>query len=497
MKILNATQIRELDSFTIEHTPIASIDLMERAAKACAEKIIALSDFDSRFIVVCGNGNNGGDGFAIARILHQAGLQVVCICFDGNLSDDNSKNKQRYNELNGSQVISYHTKETHDLSAFTHIIDALLGSGLNRSAEGEMASCISWINEQKLVRIAIDVPSGFSGDTPLDSGSQIVRAHHTLCFHSPRLAFFFPESFLYVGKWHVLDIDLLEPESISTPHYAVHYGDVCQFLPPIHPFAHKGTQGHALLIGGSYGKTGAILLSAKASLRSGAGLVSVFAPKSSYHILQTALPEAMFIPSEADLFVSGLPKDLPYQAIGFGPGAGLAEPSASALKLLIQQWKGPLVIDADGLNILAENKTWLSFLPPFTILTPHPKEMERLCGQWNNGFEQLELAKAFCNKYRCILVMKGAYTAITLPDGSVYFNTNGNPGMATGGSGDVLTGIISGLLARGLKPYAAAILGVYIHGLAGDFAAVAKSMDALKSGDIIEFLPQAWKHLRD
>jgi NAD(P)H-hydrate epimerase len=260
-------------------------------------------------------------------------------------------------------------------------------------------------------------------------------------------------------------------------------------------YDHKGTFGHALLIAGSYGKMGAAILTAKACLRSGVGLVHAHIPKAGYEIMQTAVPEAMLSMDRYDHYFSALPELDMYHAVGAGPGLGMEKQSQMALKLLIQECQQNMVFDADALNILAENKTWLPFLPQGTILTPHPKEFQRLAGHWKDDFEKLDILRNFCSKYHVYLVLKGAHTATCFPDGKIYFNSTGNPGMATAGSGDVLTGMITGLLAQGYTPGQAAVIGVFIHGLAGDLAMKEKGMESLIAGDIIEHLGRAFREV--
>ena len=304
-----------------------------------------------------------------------------------------------------------------------------------------------------------------------------------------------PENDRFVGRWHVLDIGLHHDylNSVEVNNFYITKNDIRGLILPRKKFSHKGTFGHGLLIAGSYGKTGAAILAAKAALRSGLGLLHVHIPKSSYEIMQTAIPEAMLSIDRYDNYFSEVPDLSLYNAIGIGPGIGKQHQSQMALKLLIQEFQHPIVFDADALNILSENKTWLSFLPPNSILTPHPKEFERLTEKWSNDFEKIEIQRNFAKKYNVIVVLKGAHTSICLPSGKCYFNSTGNPGMATAGSGDVLTGIITGILTQRYSPEKAAVLGVYLHGLAGDFAKKQNGENALIAGDIIDNIAAAFK----
>jgi hydroxyethylthiazole kinase-like uncharacterized protein yjeF len=364
--------------------------------------------------------------------------------------------------------------------------------------ENDIAGIIQELNKLPNFKIAIDVPSGFFADAPMPYKAVALQANVTLCFHAPRLMYLFAESEKWVGEWQVLDIGLKVNE-LATSQAAVLgtyvytlQNDLIAMLPYKSNFAHKGTNGHALLVGGSKGKMGSVVLAAKACLRSGTGLCSAYIPANANMILQTAVPEAMIFESESEWQVSGSFNAEHFSAIGFGPGAGKHEETAKLLKFLIQTVNGNLLIDADGLNIVAENPTWLSFLPNNTVLTPHPGELDRICGKANSGFERLENARNLSMKTGAVVVLKGAYTAVCSPSGAIYFNSTGNNGMAKGGSGDVLSGIITAILAQGLSALNAARLGVFVHGLAGDIAAEEFGKIAMNAGDIVKALPAAW-----
>jgi len=379
------------------------------------------------------------------------------------------------------------------------IIDAIFGSGLSKPIEGFAAEVIRLINDTNSTRIAIDIPSGLYADqhSALPKAA-IVKADYTLTFQYPKLSFLFAENEHYVGKWIVLPIGLMDEATKDKEirNFTIDRADAFSLLKSRTQFSHKGHFGHALLIAGSYGKTGAAVLAAQAALRSGAGLVTAHLPASSRQIMQTAAPEVMVSIDNNDRFISHHPDLSLFNTIAIGPGLGLAKETQQALKLLIQNATVPLLFDADALNILAENKTWISFIPPLSIFTPHPKEFERLFGKFANAFERNKRQIEFSVMHRIYIVLKGAFTSISTPDGKCFFNTTGNPGMATGGSGDVLTGVILGLLAQGYHPQEAAILGVYLHGLAGDIASKDKSQEAMIAGDITENLGAAFKKIR-
>ncbi|HMC96298.1 MAG TPA: NAD(P)H-hydrate dehydratase [Flavobacteriales bacterium] len=381
------------------------------------------------------------------------------------------------------------------------IIDSIVGTGLNSPLIGPMADVVRWINGSGRPVVALDVPSGlFTEDNRANDPKHIVKATLTITFEEPKLAFFLAENADHVGDWEVVPIGLDRPflEDQRTIHRLIERSDVIGFLRPRARFAHKGTFGHALVVAGGSGHAGAAVLATRAALRSGAGLVTTHVPGTCEPIVQVLAPEAMCSADPSDEAVTTLPKVGNFSAIGIGPGLGMAPDTALVIKRLLQDRPAPLVIDADALNILAQEPTWLAFLPPGTILTPHPKEFDRLAGRsLGSGYERLELAREMALKNRCVVVLKGAWTAICDPLGQVFFNPTGDPGMAKGGSGDALTGLLTGLLAQGYPPLPAALLGVYLHGLAGDIAAHGLGMDGMTVGDLIEALPRAWQALRD
>ena len=500
MKILQVEKIREADLFTIHNEPIADIDLMERAANACFYWLVANIAGHKKIKVFCGTGNNGGDGFAIARLMALKGYTTEVFLFGlpEFLSQNCRTNYERLSEM--TSAVCTLCDDISGLTAFHPeediIIDALFGSGLSRPVTGFLAEVISFINDQHSIKISIDVPSGLFCDETMANHKNpaIVHADHTLTFAPPKLAFFFPENDFYVGNWILLDIGILKAfiERTETPNFYTTTEDCKKILKKRDTYAHKGTFGHAFLICGSKGKMGAAVLGAKACLRSGAGLVTVHIPSSGNFILQTAIPEAMIsLDSDENIF-SESPDLSSYSALAIGPGLGQADATQRALKLLIQNSTIPLILDADAINILGENKTWISFIPKGSIFTPHPKEFERLVGKSSNDFDRNRIQREFSIKYGVYVVLKGAHTAISTPEGSCYFNMTGNPGMATGGSGDVLTGILAGLKAQGYTSLETCLLGVFIHGLAGDLAAQELGQEALIAGDIIQYLGHAF-----
>lgn len=501
MKILPTASIKLLDAGTIENEPIASIDLMERAARALAEAISTRWNTSTTFTLFAGPGNNGGDALAVARLLAEDGYRTETYLFNikGNLAPDCAANKERLAQTPGAVLHEVTSQFTFPkLRAEDVIIDGLFGSGLNKPLAGGFAGVVNCINASPAKVISIDIPSGLMGeDNSYNIPSAIVRADLTLSLQLPKLSFLFAENAKFVGEWQLLDIGLDRDtlEALPTEYCLTERTDVTPLLKPRKRFAHKGDFGHALLIAGSQGMAGASILAAKACLRSGVGKLTVHVPFLNNAIVQAAVPEAM---TETDLsdtcFAAPVDTD-DYAAVGIGPGLGRSPETVSALLDQLDGCQTPMVVDADALNILGENRSYLSRLPKGSILTPHPAELERLTGKCLNSYERLQRARELAANANVHIILKGAYTAVISPDGNCRFNPTGNPGMATAGSGDVLTGIVSALLAQGHEAAEAALLGTYVHGLAGDMAARKYGERSMTAGDIIECLPSAWQEL--
>lgn len=495
LKILSAQQIKELDQFTIEHEPIVPIDLMERACNAFVNWFVQRFTPEKKIGIVCGTGNNGGDGLGIARILNERGYQMKVWIVKGEVKETESF---KINLKRISQIPLFEIAKESDRGLFGAcdvLIDSVFGSGLSRPPQGIYAQVISCINQTDALKIAVDIPSGLFADA--HSEESIVKADHTVSFQLPKLSFMFPENHKYVGEWHLVNIGLNKDfiDQSLTQYSYIEAKSVKKIIRPREKFSHKGTYGHALLISGSFGKMGACVLAAKAALRSGLGLLTVHLPSSGLSIVQTSVPEAMASTDNEEKIFAHLPENLDYSAIGIGPGLGTDRVTTKAVATVLKNFRKPMVIDADALNILSSNKELINLIPEGSILTPHPKEFERLAGSWKNDFERLELLKKFSSKIKSVVVLKGAHTSIATPDGKVFFNSTGNPGMAKGGSGDVLSGIITGLLSQGYSSVDGAILSVYVHGLAGDLAAVDLGITSIMATDLIEFLPYAFKKI--
>ncbi len=501
MQIFTGTQIQDWDKYTIEHEPIHSIDLMERAAKAITEAIIKRWDDTRTFIVFAGPGNNGGDALAVARMLADKDYQVEVYLFNttGRLSDNCVKNIQL---LRNTKKVKKFTEvkqnfEPPHLDERTIVIDGLFGSGLNKPLQGGFASLVKYINASAAFVVSIDMPSGlFTEDNTANIRQNIMRADLTLTLQQKKLAMFLADNEPFLGEIEVLDIGLSAEYVRRTPatFHLLENRDVANMLRPRSKFSHKGTMGHALLFVGSYGMAGAAILSAKATLRSGAGKVTVHTPLCNNDILQVSVPEAVLQHDAEDTFISHNADTDDYDAVAIGPGIGQNEDTAIAMMSQIRRTQCPMVLDADALNILAQHKTWLNQLPADLIMTPHPAEFDRIEGRMSNGsYDRLAKARKMAEDLKSYIVLKGHYSALCCPDGETIINSTGNAGMATAGSGDVLTGIITGLLARGYTRRSACILGMYLHGLAGDIAAEEIGEESLIASDIIKMLPEAFK----
>jgi NAD(P)H-hydrate epimerase len=501
MKLFTCTQIAEIDQLTMKLEPISSVDLMERASGQIAEWIIRRVETDREIYVFAGPGNNGGDALVITRLLAWRNFRctVWLADFGRTISDDHASNLQRLKDQDKVLIKTINSGDSiPNIPTNTLIIEGLFGSGLNKPLSGLAKSIIERINKSGVTVISIDMPAGLFGeDNSANDTSAIIRANHTLTFQFPKLSFFFPENDQFVGEWEVLSIGL-HPEAIlrtESVFFSLNKTLISGILKKRDKFSHKGIFGHALLIAGSYSKMGAAVLASKACLRGGVGLLTSHIPQRGYEIIQNSVPEAMISIDPSETVFSEVPDLSPFSAVGIGPGLDKKSETQLALKTLLRAKPNKLVIDADALNILSENQDWCSHLPEKSILTPHPKEFERLAGPSANSFDRLQKQLQFSVRYQVIVVLKGAHTCITFPDSSAYFNSTGNPGMATAGSGDVLTGIILGLLAQSYSPEDAALIGVYLHGLAGDLAAARWSEHALIAGDIVDQMGNAFLQL--
>ena len=503
MKIFPTNIIKKLDDFTIKSEGIQSIDLMERAAQGLTDAFVSRWNNDRPIIVFAGPGNNGGDALAMARMLSEKGYDIEVFLFNtkGALSEDCAINKDLIQYISNIKFHEITSQFTPPQLTIDHIvIDGLFGSGLNKALSGGFAAVVKHINASASTIVSIDIPSGLMGeDNTFNIRANIVKADVTLSLQMPKLAFLFAENADLIGEWDLVDIGLSKEgiDELETNYNILELEDIQSLIKPRSKFAHKGNFGHGLLVAGSYGMAGASILSAKAALRSGIGLLTIHAPFGNNVILQISVPEAMVENDVHERFFAEATDTHEYQAIAIGPGLGQAELTETALAEQLEECQMPIIIDADALNLISQNRQLINKLPKGSILTPHPKELERLVGKCQSSFDRLTKAAELARVAQVYIVLKGAYTAIITPTSSFFFNPTGNPGMATGGSGDVLTGVLLALMAQGYNPENACKIGVFAHGLAGDIAQKKLGETGLIASDIINNLPLAFKVLSE
>jgi ADP-dependent NAD(P)H-hydrate dehydratase / NAD(P)H-hydrate epimerase len=502
MKVFTSSQVREIDRMTIQKEPITSIRLMERASMRFTNWFTDRFDNSQHVVVFAGTGNNGGDALAISRMLIERNyrLKVFLVTSGASLSDDCAINLEKLKVYTEPVILdSESIKNLPGIKKTEIVIDGIFGSGLNRPVEGISALVIRHINENSGNIVSIDIPSGLLGEDNRNNNSEnIIKASWTVSFEFPFLSFFMSENEKFVGELNILLIGLHRDtiEKIES-HYSVLQAEtISKILIPRKKFSHKGTYGHALVISGRYGMMGASVLSTKACIRGGAGLTTAFIPRSGCDIIQVAVPEALVQMDESNEIFSKLPDLSGFQSIACGPAIGQSHETVEALHELILKATVPLVLDADALNILSEHKDWLEYLPAGSVLTPHPKEFDRLVGVSADSFSRHLKQLDFSKRFEVILILKGANTIISSPDGNSYINTTGNPGMATGGMGDVLTGLLVSLIAQGYNSLNASLIAVFIHGLAADIALNSTSLEALIAGDVIENIGNAFRMVK-
>ena len=503
MKLFTSAQIHELDKYTIENEPIKSIDLMERAAKAITQAITEVWGSQTPVIIFAGPGNNGGDALAVGRMLCDKGYDVCAYLFNvsGSLSEDCIINRKRLFDKKSKALIEVTQEfEPPQLDAGTLVVDGLFGSGLNKPLAGGFASLVKYINASPAQVVSIDIPSGLmTEDNTYNVRTNIIRANLTLTLQLPKLSFLFPENQMYIGRLKILDIRLSKQgiDKIDANYTLIEENDIRPRLLHRDPFAHKGKMGNALIIAGSYGMGGASVLATKACLRAGAGKVTTHTPKRNSLLLQISVPEAIIQFDREETIFSEAVDTEDFNAVGIGPGLGTSEQTAIAIIAQLRRTQCPIVADADAINVIANHRAWLQQLPKGIIMTPHPKEFDRLEGPSTDSYERLMKARDLAQRLHGYILVKGHHTSLCLPDGHIMFNSTGNAGMATAGSGDVLTGIITGLLARGYKHEDACVVGMYLHGLAGDIAARELGVESVIASDLIKYIPQAFKRINE
>lgn len=499
MKILSQEQIYEADRQTLSREGITSEMLMERAATRVFEWIHhRLEGAPTRIHIFCGVGNNGGDGLVVARHLQDHGYQVTAyiVKYSDHRSADFLTNLKRLKDRNIWPDYLDSGSSLPEIPATDLVVDAVFGIGLNRPPAPWVGTLFQALNDSGAFILSIDMPSGLFTDRVPENPDAVVRANYLLTFGAPKLVFFLPQTGRFIERWEVLDIgldpDYMRQVEVEYEFYGA--GLVRSFYRPRERFSHKGTYGHALILGGSHGKIGAVALAARAGLYSGAGLVTACVPACGYIPLQAQVPEIMVWTTSGEVEHVDFPQETSGYSIGAGMGMGTSQTTARAFLQWLGHQQQPLLLDADALNILGRHPESLDQIPPGSILTPHPGELRRLIGDWKDDFEKLEKAREFAKARQCVLLIKGAHTLI-LYQGRGYVNSSGNPGMATAGSGDVLSGMIAGLMAQGYSPVEAALMGVYLHGRAGDLMVAQTGYEALTATAVLSGISMAFREL--
>lgn len=500
MKIFSKEQIYAGDALTSKKHGVSSTDLMERAGIQIFNWLhMRMQGAQVPIHIFCGIGNNGGDGLVLARhlVTHGYNIKTYIVNHSTSRSKDFLKNYDRLKDTTKDwPILLNDADELPVIEERDIIVDAIFGIGLNRPVDNWIKQIFNHFRATKAFTLSIDIPSGLLTNAVPEDEESVVNAGYTLSFQTPKLVFFLPQTEQYTVQWEVLDIGI-DPEYLFTTPTAVELIGKNEVLPIYKPrkkHSHKGDFGHVLVIGGSYGKIGAVTLASKGALTIGAGKVTAYMPKCGYIPLQTALPEAMVITDSDEEKITAIDFDINPNVVAFGVGVGTDKKTSSAFEGFLKTNKTSLVIDADGINILSSNKELLKLLPENTVLTPHPKELDLLLGGWKDDFDKLEKAKAFSNEYKCIIVIKGANSVIVGGD-KLYINATGNPGLATAGTGDVLTGIIAGLIAQGHQALEATIFGVYLHGKSADLLVENLGYQSFIASHVIEGIPLAYLDL--
>jgi len=500
MKIFSVQQMRRADEATLKAQQITSLELMERASTQIFNLIHSrLQGSQTLIHVFCGLGNNGGDGLVLARLLleHGYAVKTYIVNFSENRSNEFLVNYDRLKEISKEWPTQLKSEDNFpDIRQEDMVIDAIFGIGLNRSIVPWVGSLLKHINQSRGFVLSIDIPSGLYLDKAPENKEEVIFANVTVTFQLPKLVFFLPETGIYSQDIEVIDIGLdqrflMEEKGIAS---LISKREVLPLYKTRYKFSHKGDFGHCAIIGGSYGKIGSVVLATKSALKTGAGLTTAIIPECGYEVLQSSVPEAMVITDDEDDELIEINLNFQPSSIGIGVGMGTGVKTVKAFEAFLQPNEVPLVIDADAINILSKHPEFLAYIKPQTIFTPHPKELSRLIGEWKDDFDKLEKTKEFSKQYDVIVVIKGANTIIIYQD-QMYINTSGNPGMASAGSGDVLTGVITGLLSQKYEPLHAAVFGVYLHGSAGDIAVQSNGFEGTIASDLVANIGSAFLEL--
>ncbi|MBP5498486.1 MAG: NAD(P)H-hydrate dehydratase [Muribaculaceae bacterium] len=502
MKIFTSERIRQIDENTLKAQNISVLDLMERAASAISYEIMTRWRPTKRIVIFAGPGNNGGDALAVARILQEQGYHPEVFLFNtksSSLSACCQTNRDRLAAMPGvyfTEVVSLFTPP--ELDENDVVIDGLFGSGLRAPLKGGYTSLVQYINDSKAFVVSIDVPSGLFGEWNIGADRRnIIRANLTLALQFKRLSFFFAENAEFIGECKVLNIDMDIPSIDATPtdFYLIEKDDAKASLKSRNQFTGKYDYGTALIVAGSYGMAGAAILAARGASRAGAGLVTVHTPQINFAPLQAAVPEVVLNADRNQYVVSKIEINHDYNVVALGPGIRTTDETISAIGSFFKNYHKPCILEADALNCIASQPILIKNIPKGSVLTPHAAEFDRLFKQHNSEEERLKKAIDVSRLYEITIVLKGHHTMTVRPDGKVYINSSGNAGMATAGSGDVLTGVIAAMMAQGYSTHRAVMLAVYLHGLAGDIAAKEHGQHGLIAPDIAENIGRAIKEV--
>jgi len=492
LPLLTSAQIREADAYTIAHEPIVSIDLMERASKAFVGWFINhFPDNKQSITVYCGTGNNGGDGLAIARMLddhHYKSLNIKIARFSAKATDDFNANLKRIQQTT-VPLSTINPGECLPVEESEVLIVALLGTGLNKPLEGDFKRLVNYINSLQKTVVSVDVPAGLFSDGEIPPDAVVLKSDLVITFQAPKINFLLPESGPYIKWWEAVNIGIDEKfiRSLDSPYQAVEEIDIRKILKPRRRFSNKGTYGHSLIIAGQPQTMGAALLSASACAYAGAGLTTACVPQSGLAALNCYMPEIMAILREGNKIPEISWEN--FNSIAIGPGLGKEKDALALLTDVLVNYEKPVVFDADALNLLSAHRELWPKIPVNSILTPHMKEFDRLFGEQENWWQRMQTGIKQAKEHQLYVLLKNDYTLVITPQGKVYFNTTSNPAMASGGMGDVLTGILASLLAQGYSSEEACIIGAYVHGKAGDELASLNKMNVVLPNQVAARLP--------
>jgi len=499
MKLFTLEDILGIERQTLTQENTKFHDLVERVGNAAANEIASHWRPSVRTVIFAGPGNDGAYALMTASSLLERGYVPHIYLFNigGNsLNDECRRCRDILRAKYSSDVLEEVVTKFNipELGVSDLVIDGLFGPELRQPLTGGFMSLVRYINESGATVVSLDMPSGMCGDWNHNvSARNVVKADVTLALQYPRLPFFFADFAGLAGQWRVLDIGYSREaaENRQSSFYLIEDDEVRSLLKPREPFSNKSDYGSACLVAGSYGMVGASVLACMGALRAGAGKVTVYGPQCSFSVVQTAAPEAMFMSDKSHHEISDITLPDTFSAIGVGPGIGTSEATVDALDSFIKRYRSPLVLDADALNCIALRPALLNHIPVLSVITPHAGEFDRLFGKQSSHEARLLKAVEVSRKYNLLILLKGHYTTLVRPDGKIYINSSGSPAMATPGSGDVLTGVLTAFMAQGYKPEVAALIAAFVHGRAGELASLRHGQYGVIASDIVNCIGEA------